>query len=346
MADNIKLITYADQTVMPIHDAIVHDIGVGQSGILYGCEVTGSGNVLSISNGYGVIKGRVFEVAQKDINVQLAASGQMYGYLTMTLDLSNTESPLTMAVTQNSTQGHTITTDEDANYTNGIYEMELATFTVSTTEISNVQRVAKTIHGGVRVITETDWALDDLVDDGWYYFDHLHFPADHPSTLVNGWLRVLSGVTSKKQILCREGSETTQADTFVRSFTNGAWTSWRRLVSENEMYYMPGEEVDLRISCGGYLSSGKTYIGGFIPLWKPVHSSVRSVTVINRSNYTITVRQNGQYLIADVNPVSLGATCAVRAGGLDLNLNKASGFGGTNNDTLHIVGYIRVRFNG
>ena len=263
----------------------------------------------------------------------------------MTLDLSNTESPLTMAVTQSSTQGHTITTDEDANYTNGIYEMELATFAVSTTEISNVQRVARTIHGGVKVITETDWSLDSITDDGWYYFDHLHLPVDHPSTLVNGWLRVLSGVTSKKQIILREGSETTQADTFVRSFTNGAWTSWRRLVSENEMYYMPGEEVSIRISCGGYLSSGKTYIGGFIQLWKPVHSSVRSVTVINQSNYTITVRQNGQYLINNVNPVSLGATCAVRVGGLDLNLNKASGFGGTNNDSVHIVGYIRVRFN-
>lgn len=342
MADNIKLITYADQTVMPIHDAIVHDIGVGQSGILFGCEVTGSGNVLSISNGYGVIKGRVFEVAQKDFNVQLAASGQMYGYLTMTLDLSNTESPLTMAVTQSSTQGHTITTDEDANYTNGIYEMELATFTVSTTEISNVQRVAKTIHGGVKMITETDWSLDSITDDGWYYFDHLHFPVDHPSTLVNGWLRVLSGVVAKKQILWRQGSETTQADTFVRSFTNGAWTSWRRLVSENEMYYMPGDQVTLYGYGGGYMTSGKTMISFMLPTPKPFHSSVRGATYVE-TNDTITIRQNNGYVLDSEPLKKLTLVFGIRPNGLQVNVSRTSGFSGTNNDGLGIAIKITVR---
>lgn len=344
MADNIRLITYAEQTVTPMNDAILQDVGVEQNGILYGVEISASENTLSLTSGYGVIKGRLFQVSASDITVQLSSGATVNGRLHIRLDLSNQSEPISI-IAQTGDSISTLTQEEDANYTNGVYEMELATFSVSTTEVSNVQRVARTIHGGVKVITETDWSLDDLIDDGWYYWDHLHPPVNHPSTLVNGWLRVLSGDTSKKQIIWREGSETTQADTFVRSFTNGAWTSFRRLVSENEMYYMPGEEVDLRVSCGGYLSSGKTYIGGFIPLWKPVHSSVRSVTVINRSNYTITVRQNGQYLINAVNPVSLGATCAVRVGGLDLNLNKASGFGGTNNDTLSIVGYIRVRFN-
>ena len=344
MADNIRLITYAEQTVTPMNDAILQDVGVEQNGILYGVGISASENTLSLTSGYGVIKGRLFQVNASNITVQLSSGATVNGRLHIRLDLSNQSEPISI-IAQTGDSISTLTQEEDANYTNGVYEMELATFTVSTTEVSNVQRVARTIHGGVKVITETDWSLDDVTDDGWYYFDHLHPPADHPSTLVNGWLRVLSGVTSKKQIIWREGSETTQADTFVRSFTNGAWTSFRRLVSENEMYFMPGDQTGLRINCGGYITSGGTYINGFIPLPKPVHSSVTGVTVVSNTNYKITIRQNGKYLVNEVNTASLGTTCTIRANGIDLNLSKTAGFGGTNNDTVSIVGYILVKFS-
>lgn len=341
MADNIRLITYAEQTVTPMNDAILQDIGVGQSGILYGVDIIASGNVLSLTGGYGVIKGRLFQVNASDITVQLASSSTINGRLHVRLDLSNQSEPISI-IAQTGDSISTLTQEEDANYTNGVYEMELATFTVSTAEVSNVQRVARILHGGVKVITETEWSLDDVTDDGWYYFDHLHFPADHPSTLVNGWLRVLNGGNAVKQIIWRQGSETTQADTFVRTFTNGAWTSLRRLVSENEMYYMPGDQVTLYGYGGGYMTSGKTMITFMLPTPKPFHSSVRGATYVE-TNDTITIRQNNGYVL-DSEPLKrLTLVFGIRPNGLQLNISRTSGFSGTNNDGLGIAVKITVR---
>lgn len=337
---SVNIITYTGKTRTAQHDAMTYDAAIGQSGILYGCDITATGNTLTVGGGFGIVKGRVFDIEEESITVPLASSGTQNKMLVLTIDLSNTSTPIALSVED---AAYELAQDAYANFTDGIYQIKMATFTVTSVEITDVYMTYDRVHGGISVVNVADTSLDQYVDPGMYYFSIAYAPSDAPAG-ANGWLIVLGG-GAKKQIWLREGSETTQFDTCVRSFTSGAWTSWRRLVSDKEMYYMPGDEVDLRISCGGYLSSGKTYIGGFIQLWKPVHSSVRSVTVINRSNYTITVRQNGQYLINGVNPVSLGATCAVRVGGLDLNLNKASGFGGTNNDSVHIIGYIRVRFN-
>lgn len=341
MADNIRLITYAEQTVTPMNDAILQDIGVGQSGILYGVDIIASGNVLSLTGGYGVIKGRLFQVNASDITVQLASSSTINGRLHVRLDLSNQSEPISI-IAQTGDSISTLTQEEDANYTNGVYEMELATFTVSTAEVSNVQRVARILHGGVKVITETEWSLDDVTDDGWYYFDHLHFPADHPSTLVNGWLRVLNGGNAVKQIIWRQGSETTQADTFVRTFTNGAWTSLRRLVSENEMYYMPGDQVTLYGYGGGYMTSGKTMITFMLPTPKPFHSSVRGATYVE-TNDTITIRQNNGYILNSEPLKRLALVFGIRPNGLQVNIIRTSGFSGTNNDGLGIAVKITVR---
>lgn len=343
MADNIRLITYAEETVTPKDDAIIQDIGVGRSGILNGVEVSASGNTIVLTGGYGVIKGRLFQVNASSVTVQLSSGSTLLGRLYIRLDLSNQNEPISILIETGSTL-RGLTKEEDANYTDGIYEMEMATFSVSSTEILNLKRTAQIIYGGILVITDTDTSLDDYTDDGIYYFDHNHTPTDVPGTLVNGWLRVLSGGNARKQILWRQGSENTQADTFVRTFTDGAWTSFRRLVSENEMYYMPGDQVTLHINGGGHMTSSKTYIGTDIPLCKPIHSSVKSIAVVSNTN-KVTIRQNGVYLVNDVNISTLSPSCTIRNNGLQLNLNKSSGFGGTNNDTVAIVGYITVLFS-
>lgn len=337
---SVNIITYTGKTRTAQHDAMTYDAAIGQSGILYGCEVTASGNVLTIGNGYGIIKGRVFQIEEEAITVPLASSGSQSKCLVLTLDLSNSEHPLVLAV-QNG--DYTLTQDADANFDTGIYQIKLATFTVTSVEITDVYMTYDRVHGGISVVNVTSTSLDQFVDPGNYYFSITYAPTDAPAG-ANGWLIVLGG-GPKKQIWLREGSENTQSDVCVRSFTSGAWTSWRRLVSENEMYYMPGQQTGLRISCGGFLTSGRTYCGGFIPLLKPLHSSVRSVTVINNANYKVTIRQNGNYLVNEVNPTSIGATCAPRANGLDLGFTKSSGFGGINNSPVSIVGYIQVRFD-
>lgn len=337
---SVNIITYTGRTRTAQHDAMTYDAAIGQSGILYGCEITATGNTLTVGGGFGIIKGRVFQIEEEAITVPLASSGSQSKCLVLTLDLSNSEHPLALAVQSGD---YTLTQDADANFDAGIYQIKLATFTVTSVEITDVYMTYDRVHGGVSVVNVTGTSLDQFVDPGNYYFSIVYAPTDAPVG-ANGWLIVLGG-GAKKQIWIREGSENTQSDVCVRSFTSGAWTSWRRLVSENEMYYMPGQQAPFRINCGGYLTSGGTYINGFVPLPKPVHSSVTSATVVNNANYKVTIRQGGKYLVNDVNIASFGTTCAVRANGLDINFNKSIGFGGTNNDVVSIVGYIMIKFN-
>ena len=337
---SVNIVTYTGKTRTAQHDAMTYDAAIGQSGILYGCEITATGNTLTVGGGFGIIKGRVFQIEEEAITVPLASSGSQSKCLVLTLDLSNSEHPLALAVQSGD---YTLTQDADANFDTGIYQIKLATFTVTSVEITDVYMTYDRVHGGISVVNVTGTSRDQFVDPGNYYFSIAYAPTDAPAG-ANGWLIVLGG-GAKKQIWIREGSENTQSDVCVRSFTSGAWTSWRRLVSENEMYYMSGQQAPFRINCGGYLTSGGTYINGFVPLPKPVHSSVTSATVVNNANYKVTIRQNGKYLVNDVNIASFGTTCAVRANGLDINFNKSSGFGGTNNDVVSIVGYIMIKFN-
>ena len=338
---SVNIITYTGKTRTAQHDAMTFDAGIGQSGILYGVDITATGNTLTVGGGYGIIKGRVFQIEEENITVPLASSGSQSKMLVLTLDLSNSEAPLAMSV-QNGT--YELTREADANFTAGIYQIQLATFKVTSVEITDVYKTYDRVHGGVSVVNVAETSLDKFVDNGIYYFAIEYAPTDAPSG-ANGWLITLGSNYAKKQIWLREGSQNTQADTWVRSFTSNAWTSWRRLVTENEMYYMPGDTTGLRINGGGHMTSSKTNISCLVPLPKPVHSSVRSVTVVSNPNYKVTIRQNGQYLVNDANPVSLGVACALRVNGLEIGFNKSSGFGGINNDTVSIAGYIQVRFN-
>lgn len=144
MADNIRLITYSAQTVKAVNDANVYEAALGAGGIKYGCEVTaasGSSNTLHISAGNGVLCGRAFEIFETDIQVQLSGSGNLYGRVYLHLDLSNTAEPIQIMTETGDSLTDPIQ-DEDVNVINGIYEINLATFTVTTSAILDVENVA------------------------------------------------------------------------------------------------------------------------------------------------------------------------------------------------------------
>ena len=63
----------------PQDDAIIYETAVPGSGIFKGCEVTyARGNVLHISQGFGMIRGRFFEVYETEIDVRLADVGETF----------------------------------------------------------------------------------------------------------------------------------------------------------------------------------------------------------------------------------------------------------------------------
>ena len=92
---NIRLVTFAGETVTPIDDALVYQTAIADSGIIYGATVTLSGtNTLHVAAGYGIASGRFFEIFDADIIVPLSSSGTLNGQLYVHMDLSSSLSPI------------------------------------------------------------------------------------------------------------------------------------------------------------------------------------------------------------------------------------------------------------
>lgn len=141
MADNIKLVTYSGSTVTPLDDALVYEKAVGQSGIIYGAEITlKNTNTLHINAGHGVVCGRKFTIVDSDIPVQLTAGTTNPGRVYIHLDLSNTTEPIQIMTEVAATLTAPIQ-QEDVNINNGVYEFNMATFTIDAQTISDVVNV-------------------------------------------------------------------------------------------------------------------------------------------------------------------------------------------------------------
>ena len=158
---SIRLITFSGQTVTPKTDGIIQDASIGQNGIFYGCGVTASGNSLHIDGGYGLIKGRYFEIDATTVPVTLATSDALLGRLYVKLDLSNTEAPIQILTATGETLP-SLEQDADANFDDGVWEMELATFNITTTEISDFTETYQTITDNASLVSALQTAVDTL----------------------------------------------------------------------------------------------------------------------------------------------------------------------------------------
>lgn len=111
MADNIVLKTYKGGNVTPQDDAIIYEAAIPGRGIFKGCEVTyARGNVLHISQGFGMVRRRFFEAYETEIDVRLA--------------------------------------DVNINYNNSSYDLELTIFTVSSAGLDGLTKVFPTLKAG------------------------------------------------------------------------------------------------------------------------------------------------------------------------------------------------------
>lgn len=141
MSSSISLVTYAGQTVTPQDDALVYESALGDGGIIYGGEVTlKNANTLHINAGHGVIAGRKFTIFASDIAIPLSASGTLLGRLYIHMDLGNTADPIDILYET----GNSLTPpvqDADVNIINGVFEFNLATFTVSTSTIADLSNI-------------------------------------------------------------------------------------------------------------------------------------------------------------------------------------------------------------
>lgn len=183
MADNIVLKTYKGGNVTPQDDAIIYETAIPGSGIFKGCEVTyARGNVLHISQGFGMIRGRFFEVYETEIDVRLADVGEtLDGRVYIHLDLSNTDEPIRI-LAQAASELPPLDADVNINYNNSSYDLELAIFTVSSAGLDGLTKVFPTLKagsgggggGGETLTRATSYGLGDAVTavgaPGWATF--------------------------------------------------------------------------------------------------------------------------------------------------------------------------------
>ena len=172
MADNITLKTYKGGNVTPQDDAIIYETAIPGSGIFKGCEVTyARGNVLHISQGFGMIRGRFFEVYETEIDVRLADVGEtLQGRVYIHLDLSNADEPIKI-LAQAAVELPPLDADVNINYNNSSYDLELAIFSVSSAGLSGLTKVFPTLKagsgggggGGESLTRATSYSVGDAV---------------------------------------------------------------------------------------------------------------------------------------------------------------------------------------
>lgn len=138
----IKLVTFAAQTVIPQDDALIYETALQESGMIYGGAVTiKSANVLHVAAGHGALCGRKFTIEETDVAVGLTPSGSLLGRIYIHMDLSDTGEPISFQ-TETANSLTPVIQQSDVNINNGVYEINLATFTVDTSTISNLVNVA------------------------------------------------------------------------------------------------------------------------------------------------------------------------------------------------------------
>lgn len=142
----IDLVTFYNSTVTPQDDALIYENALPGSGMIYGGNVTiKNANTLHVTAGHGALCGRKFTIEETDVPVQLTSSGTLNGRLYIHMDLSNVDEPITLEVERASTLTPPVQ-QSNVNITDGIYEIDLATFQISTSTISNLVYVAPFIH--------------------------------------------------------------------------------------------------------------------------------------------------------------------------------------------------------
>lgn len=161
---SMVLKTFAGQSISPLDDALMRNgMAAGQDGVAYGLTLTKPSNsTIRFSAGYGMIQGREFQLtAAETVNITLASSGTKYGLVYLQMDLSNTSSPLSIGVQYANTEdGFTaLTKNSNVNINSGIWQMELARITISTSDITAYTRTCETL-GGVYTQTYTLNGID------------------------------------------------------------------------------------------------------------------------------------------------------------------------------------------
>lgn len=110
-------------------------------GVVDGINIQSNGTNIIVSSGWGIIHGAIFQVEQETIQATVPASGSVNGRLLIELDVTNS----TIQFVTQAAASLPALVQEDINTNGSIYQMPLATYTISTASISNLSMVYTTL---------------------------------------------------------------------------------------------------------------------------------------------------------------------------------------------------------
>lgn len=342
---SIRMVTYPGEVRTALNDAVVYNASVS-TGALSGCDCSLSGNEITIANGFLLIQGRLIEINSEKITIPFAASGTLKGRVYVRADIQNTSAPAQLLYVTGSTLP-ALEQSEDINIAGGVYELELCMFTVGTVEITDLKKTVAMIHGEYAVISESGTSANDYTSPGIYTFSSNYTPTELPDDVFTGWLMVIGGRNSTVRQFLLKGSSIAneQAKVYTRTGSAGAWTGWARFVTEDEVFYLPGDKAYIAFGSAGYITGGTADVRFRSP-WPKLATKVKGVKFISG---TITIRQNNKYLADSLkltprSGTSGNAFAEYDTSGLWITVTKNGGFGGVNNDTVGITGGATVEF--
>ena len=163
MAITAYQVAYSQSTgnglVTPVVDRRLYEfLLLNTVGVADGVAVTNSGTNLIVSSGWGVIKGCVFGVTAETISATKPASGSANGRLLIELDATNG------TIQFKTQQGSTLPalTQEDINRSGSVYQMELATYTISATDITGLTQTYEQLQSAQNIIGEITSIIQPL----------------------------------------------------------------------------------------------------------------------------------------------------------------------------------------
>lgn len=205
---------------------------------------------------------------------------------------------------------------------------------------TNLKKMQDNIEEAIEVqnVIETDTNLNDYKTTGVYAFNTNTKPTNIP-TGVNGWLVVYSHPdTAIKQIWYRWGTnDTNHYETYIRNFDSNKWSSWVRLIAENDLYYKDGDTITL-----GDTNFSGHITGSTMKIWitVPVAKSMKNISKITCNNLTVVMRGINGYLNSNSSSIDVAnndeytITCFKETDNLMLvGIEKTAAFTNVSNNT-------------
>ena len=310
---NIRLVTYNDELITPLNDALIYEKAVPNNGIFYGYDFAISGNtVISMYGGKGLLYGREFESRDDDIEIQLSSSGVLKGRLYLHMDLANISEPIQI-LSQVETTLPALIDNPNVNRENGVTELELCTFDVGTTEITNLVKTVPTIQNTVSgnatsssagLMSAADKAKLDGIATG---ANNYTLPTASSSTLggvkVGTNLSISNGVLSAKDATTSQAGYMSAAD---KTKLNGIQTSAKDI--KTALGQQTNISVPASTGANVTITAGKP--SGTILACIPVGINNNALNIDGVQSGTLANNRAGKFYIS--NSSSSAITCKVQ----------------------------------